>query len=96
MGVRGLVVVRVSRVDVDEAGLYRARPLGMRGGGHEFKVERLLRRPVRAKAKVEGEILVINLEDGEGKPLSTCCIHVGHLERGCVDCRSLLTPPSCS
>jgi hypothetical protein len=95
--VRGLVVVRVSRVDVDDIGLYRAGlEVSYSGRVYEFKVERLLRRPVRAKAKIEGEILVINLEDGEGKPLSTCCIHVGHLEKGCVDCRNLLTPPSCS
>ncbi len=92
-----MVVVRVSRVDVDDIGLYRAGlEVSYSERVYEFKVERLLRRPVRAKAKIEGEILVINLEDGEGKPLSTCCIHVGHLEKGCVDCRNLLTPPFCS
>jgi len=92
-----LAIVRVSRVDVDDLGLYQAR-LEVSYGGRvsEFKVEKLLRRPVRAKAKVEGEILVINIEDGEGKPLASCCIHIGHLEKGCMDCKSLLTPPSCS
>jgi len=90
-----LVVVRVSGVDLDELGLYRAGLEVSYGGRvYEFKVEKLIRRPFRAKAKVEGEVLVINLEDNEGKPLSTCCIHVGHLERGCIDCRSLLKPPS--
>jgi len=59
-----LVVVRVSRVDVDDIGLYRAGlEVSYSGRVYEFRVERLLRRPVRAKAKIEGEILVINLED---------------------------------
>ncbi len=96
-GVESLVIVRVSKVDVDDTGLYKAGLEVSYGGRvYEFRIEKLLRKPVRAKARVEGEILIINLEDGEGKPLSTCCIHVEHIERGCIDCKNLLMPPSCS
>jgi hypothetical protein len=41
VGVRGLVVVRVSRVDVDDIGLYRAGlEVSYSGRVYELKVER--------------------------------------------------------
>ncbi|MDM7275882.1 MAG: hypothetical protein P3X22_007215 [Thermoprotei archaeon] len=86
--------VRISNVEVEEGGLYTASiQVSYKDKLSEIKVRKLLRKPVRAKAKVEGDILFISIEDSEGKPLSTCCIHTGHLERGCVDCKSLITPP---
>jgi len=89
------LIARVAWVEVDEEGLHRAGIEVSYGGRvYEFRVERLLRKPVRARARVVGDYAVISLEDGEGKPLASCCIHVKHLEMGCVDCRNLMTPPS--
>ncbi|MFN4045822.1 MAG: hypothetical protein ACK4H7_00585 [Acidilobaceae archaeon] len=86
--------VRISNVEVDESGLYTASlQISYKDRESEIKIAKLLRKPVRAKAKIEGDILFISIEDNEGKPLSTCCIHVGHLEKGCIECKSLLTPP---
>lgn len=90
-----MVLVRLSNIEVDEEGLFKAG-LEVNYGGriYEFKVERLLRKPMRAKARIEGDYLMISIEDNEGKPLSSCCIHVKHLELGCIDCRNLMMPPS--
>lgn len=89
------MIARILGVEVDEEGLHRARiELSYGGRVYEFKIEKLLRRPMRARTKVIGDYVILSLEDNEGKPLSSCCIHVKHLELGCVDCRNLMIPPS--
>ncbi len=87
--------VKIFNVEVDESGLYTASlQVSYKDRESEIKIRKLLRKPVRAKARIEGDILLISIEDSEGKPLSTCCIHVSHLEKGCIECKSLLIPPS--
>lgn len=87
--------MRARVVEVAKEGeLFCARiRLEKEGKEHEIRVAKLLRKPHRARASIEGDHIVIYLEDSEGKPLSTCCLHVKHLERGCLDCKSLMIPP---
>ncbi|MCX8196197.1 MAG: hypothetical protein N3F67_03875 [Acidilobaceae archaeon] len=85
---------KISSVSVDEEGLYSAElHLEYMDRSYQFRMEKIIRRPHRAKGRVEGDYLIISLEDSEGKPLSSCCIHVAHLERGCTECKSLMVPP---
>ncbi|MEM1873918.1 MAG: hypothetical protein QXS85_06170 [Acidilobaceae archaeon] len=89
------VHVRVAEVSRDEeTGLYTATlDLSYEDRSYGVRVSNLIRAPHRARARVEGDYLVVTLDDSEGKPLSTCCIHVKHIECGCMECRSLITPP---
>jgi len=74
--------------------LYTAR-LSVEYAGRSYKLEvpRLVREPARLSFKLQGDYLLIELFDREDKPLATCCIHKGHLEKGCLDCPSLIPPP---
>ena len=74
--------------------LYEAT-LRLRYKGKEYRVklERLVRRPGPITAKRVGDYILIEMKDTRLLPLATCCIHVGHLEKGCTECPSLLLPP---
>ncbi|MEM0497465.1 MAG: hypothetical protein QXR22_04635, partial [Acidilobaceae archaeon] len=87
-------LVKISSIELGSEGLYIAKLRITYGGrSYEINIEKLLRKPFRAKARLEGNYILVNIEDNEGKPLSSCCIHVEHLEKGCMDCKSLLIPP---
>jgi hypothetical protein len=64
-------------------------------GGRKYRlsVARLLRRPGRVEARLSGDYVLVEMRDEEGAPLATCCIHRGHLEKGRLECPSLLAPP---
>lgn len=74
--------------------LYEAT-LGLRYGGKEYRVKlkKLVRRPGPITAKRIGDYILIEMRDARLLPLATCCIHIGHLEKGCTECPSLLLPP---
>ncbi|KSW11467.1 hypothetical protein CF15_01025 [Pyrodictium occultum] len=87
---------RAELASTEEAGegLYTARLLiSYRGRRYTVEARRLIRRPAAASARQQGDYLLIELYDDQGKPVATCCIHRGHLEKGCLDCPSLLNPP---
>ena len=63
------------------------------GRRYRVTLRRLVRRPASIKYRMEGEHLVVELLDSRGAVVATCCIHRDHLERGCMDCPSLLVPP---
>ncbi len=86
---------RLARVEETRDGLYEAT-LEILFGDKRYtvKVPRLARPPRLGGARVEGELVLIDLRGPRGEPLATCCIHRGHLERGCLDCRSLILPPA--
>jgi len=75
-------------------GLYDAVvEVGYRGRRYRVAVEKLLRPPGAALARLEGDYLLVEMRGRDGAPLATCCIHRGHLEKGCLECPSLLLPP---
>ncbi|RUM47994.1 MAG: hypothetical protein DSY37_00725 [Hyperthermus sp.] len=87
--------MRVSLVgSQEEEDLYNAE-LKVEYGGRSYtlRVRRLLRRPSAIDYRLEGEYLLIELRDHANNPIATCCIHRGHLDRGCVECPSLALPP---
>ncbi len=88
------VDVRLASVREGERGLYEAE-LDVVYGGRSYRVRvcRLVRRPASVRSSMRGEHLVVELYDDESKIIATCCIHRGHLERGCMDCPSLIPPP---
>lgn len=65
-----------------------------KGNVYTIKVSNLCRLPGSAEASIEDGKLVIRLRDSEGEGFATCIVDQGHLERGCLDCRCLLAPPS--
>jgi hypothetical protein len=65
--------------------------LGEKGG--IIKTKKIIREPARATARISGDYVLIELGDKDGKPIATCCIHRGHIEKGCLDCPSLIHPP---
>lgn len=75
-------------------GLYEA-VLELRYGGRSYRlrVPRLIRRPAAARTRLSGDYILVELVAGDGAPVATCCIHRGHVEKGCMECRSLLLPP---
>ena len=78
----------------ESGGLFEAElELGYEGRTYRVRVGRLTRRPVEAHARLRGDYVLVELRDERGGPVATCCIHRGHLERGCMDCPSLLVPP---
>ena len=77
-----------------EGGLYEAvLELGYGGRRYRLRIGRLLRRPGSVEARVEGDYVLVEMRDEAGSALATCCIHRGHLEKGCMECPSLLAPP---
>ncbi|BAN90586.1 hypothetical protein [Aeropyrum camini] len=64
-----------------------------KGGEHVVKVSRLCCLPGKAEAGVEDGKVVIRLYTVGGEPLASCIIDVGHLEKGCLDCKCLMLPP---
>lgn len=82
--------VRLEGVLPSGEGLYEAL-LGIEWKGRKYtlRLDRLASRPGGVEARLEGERLVVELV-GVGR----CEIHVDHLEKGCLDCRCLMLPPS--
>jgi len=80
---------------VERSGLYIARvQLRYMGRLLEFSVRNLVKSPYSLSARVEGEYILVDMRDREGRGIATCCIHKGHLEHGLRDeCPSLITPP---
>jgi hypothetical protein len=89
-----MVDARIADVRERERGLYEAE-IDVSYGGHTYKlkISRLVRKPASLKASLRGEYLIIELYDDNLGIIATCCIHKGHLERGCMECPSLIPPP---
>jgi hypothetical protein len=76
-----------------EGGLYTAlMEISYKGSSYEVQVGRLVRRPARIRQRLEGDYILVELLDDKGEGISTCCIHVSHLEKGCIQCPSLMRP----
>lgn len=84
----------IIKTSSEKTTLYKAE-LVVRYKEKEYKIEidKLVRKPSRTSVRLEGEYLLIELFDEKGTAIATCCIHRGHLEKGCMDCPSLLCPP---
>lgn len=82
--------VRLESVSQGPGGLYEA-VLGVewKGRRYSLRISKLASLPKGVEARLEGDKLVIELV-GVGR----CEVHVEHLERGCLDCRCLMLPPS--
>lgn len=87
-------VARLLSVRKTSEGLYEAEievKLGEKKG--IIKTKKVIREPTRVAARISGDYILIELGDKDGKPIATCCIHRGHIEKGCLDCPSLIHPP---
>ncbi len=60
---------------------------------YHVRLQKLARRPVKTRHRMEKDHLVIELLDDKEAIIATCCIHKGHLDKGCMECPSLLVPP---
>ena len=88
------VEARVAETRRSSEGLYDAvLVVKYRGREYSIRVSRLLREPGHVSVRRSGDYLLVEMMDRDRLPLATCCIHVGHLEKGCTDCPSLLVPP---
>jgi len=76
-----------------EGDLYTAlMEISYKGSNYEVQVEKLVRKPASIKQKEKGDYILVELLDEKGEGIGTCCIHVSHLEKGCIQCPSLLRP----
>lgn len=64
-------------------------------GGKEYlvNIENLAYEPTQIEQEEKGEHILVKLKTREGKGFATCCIHREHLEKGCMECPTLLAPP---
>ncbi len=69
--------------------------LTLKVGGREAKIEipNLVRKPILVRHEYRDEYLVIKLIDDSGEGIASCCIHKDHIEKGCLDCESLMRKP---
>ncbi len=76
-----------------EDDLYKAI-LEIEYNGESFttQVDHLPRKPVRVKVVDQGDKVRLDITDVEGLGIASFIIHKSHLEKGCMDCRSLLLP----
>ncbi len=82
-------ILSVSR----EEGLYKATlEIVYDGESLTAQVDHLPRKPVRVKAIDQGDRVRLDITDVEGLGIASFIIHKSHLEKGCVDCKSLLLP----
>lgn len=58
-----------------------------------INIGNLAHRPAQIEQEEKGEYILVKLKTSEGKGFATCCIHRGHLEKGCIECPTLLAPP---
>jgi len=64
------------------------------GRSYDLCLHRITQNVARAEADLRGEYLYVKLVNERDEGFATCCIHVKHLESGCMECPSLLLPPS--
>ncbi|MCE4620823.1 MAG: hypothetical protein F7B95_00075 [Desulfurococcales archaeon] len=73
---------------------YSARiKLTYEGKDYTLTLDNLMHEPASVEHRISGDYVLIELKSKEGKGFATCCIHKGHLEKGCMECPSLMTPP---
>jgi hypothetical protein len=89
--VRGLEV-RIASVEGAPGSWSAVLEIEYKGRVYRVEADKLLRRPSKAEASIEGDYLVVKLSDEQGKGFASCHIHLSHLEKGCIDCRCLLKP----
>ncbi len=54
---------------------------------------KLIKEPKDIRTRIEGDYLIIDLIGADGRGFGTCQIHLGHVRKGCFECRSLILPP---
>ncbi len=67
--------------------------MSIEGKSFEITIPNVVRRPSLVRHEFREDYLVIKLIDDSGEGIASCCIHQGHIERGCLDCESLLNKP---
>ncbi|MGC8975415.1 MAG: hypothetical protein ACP5KB_04375 [Thermoprotei archaeon] len=61
---------------------------------YDLCLHRISQNVARVEADLRGDYLYVKLINEKDEGFATCCIHVKHLESGCMECPSLLLPPS--
>lgn len=61
---------------------------------YDVCLHRITQNVAKIEADLKGDYLYIKLVNEKNEGFATCCIHVMHLESGCMECPSLLLPPS--
>lgn len=61
---------------------------------YELCLRRITQKVASVEGDLRGDYLYIKLINERSEGFATCCIHVKHLESGCMECPSLLLPPS--
>lgn len=89
-----LVDVNVKEIKKSE-GLYEVM-LSIKYSEKSYDVclHRIAQKVAKVEADLRGDYLYIRLVNERNEGFATCCIHVRHLESGCMECPSLLLPPS--
>ncbi len=63
----------------------------MKERNFEITIPNLVKKPSLVKHEFKEGYLVIKLIDESGEGIGSCCIHEAHIERGCLDCKSLMS-----
>jgi len=68
--------------------------MSIRGREIELTIPNVVKKPSLVRHEYREEYLVIKLVDETGEGIASCCIHKDHIEKGCLDCESLIHKPS--
>ncbi|MEM0014225.1 MAG: hypothetical protein QXS42_07260 [Zestosphaera sp.] len=84
---------RIKEVRKSE-GLYDVILLVSYGGkDYEVCLHKISQNVAKAETCMSGNYIMIRLINERNEGFASCCIHVKHLESGCMECSSLLLPP---
>lgn len=68
--------------------------MSIKGKDMELTIPDVVKKPSLVRHEYREEYLVIKLIDETGEGIASCCIHKDHIERGCLECESLVHKPS--
>lgn len=86
----GVRIKEVKRVE----GLYDITLLLNYGGkDYELCLHKISQNVIKVETLTSGEYLIMRLFNEKNEGFASCCIHLKHLESGCMECPSLLLPP---
>jgi len=60
---------------------------------YSITIPNLVRRPSMVRHEYRENYLVIKLIDDSGEGIGSCCIHEDHIDRGCLECETLVSRP---
>ncbi len=90
-----LIKVEAELKEVVKRGEHHEALIKLKYLGREYELLLCkLSRPVsKILTEVSGDYLIIKLVDKNGDAFGSCCVHIKHLEKGCLECSSLIVPP---